>query len=195
MRKWLMISTAVLVVSGCGQVHDSAFFNPGDPERLLDVSSETIRVPLSSQRSISELMRWLNQEQPARAEISCAGADMVCSKARTVLRQNNVALTEVHAATEGNGVNLVYERTVARDCKSRYVDRAYNPHLLAQPSLGCSVTANTVQMVSDKQQFTNPALLDFPDGEKSVQVYRAYSAKAKEGGVSDSLLSSMGGGK
>ncbi|MND00188.1 hypothetical protein D3C83_187130 [compost metagenome] len=29
-------------------------------------------------------------------------------------------------------------------------------------------------MVTDKQQFVNPGLLDLPDGEKGVQIYKAY---------------------
>lgn len=33
---------------------------------------------------------------------------------------------------------------------------------------------NIVQMVGDKRQFTNPALLDFRDGEKAVQSYETY---------------------
>ena len=42
------------------------------------------------------------------------------------------------------------------------------------PQLGCSIRSNMVGMVTDKQQFVNPALLDYSDGERAAKNYQSY---------------------
>jgi type IV pilus biogenesis protein CpaD/CtpE len=77
-------------------------------------------------------------------------------------------------ASADNNVTLVYERIQARDCESRYIDNPVNPYNLNHPTFGCSLAVNMVQMVSDKRQFTNPAIMDYPDAFKAGQAMQAY---------------------
>jgi hypothetical protein len=58
--------------------------------------------------------------------------------------------------------------------------RSYN-----HPSFGCAVAGNAVQMVSDKRQFTNPGLLDFPDAEKAEMNYKNYLKPSDKREVKD----------
>ena len=61
----------------------------------------------------------------------------------------------------------------ARDCENRYIDDTINPYNLNHPTFGCSISVNMVQMVTDKREFTNPSLMDYPDANKMRQVMDA----------------------
>ena len=62
----------------------------------------------------------------------------------------------------GQSVDMLYERVAAYNCVNRYVNNSSNNANLNHPAFGCSVASNIVQSVTDKRQFTNPALLDMP---------------------------------
>lgn len=190
--KKLLISTALLTLVACSEIPKEAFKNPGDPENLLDQSSEAINVTLSSAASVDEVTNWVNQDQPTRAELYCLESDKICSDTQQVLEQFGVPVQFMPSAD--NTAVLVYERVLARDCENRYIDNSINPYNFYHPTLGCSVTSNTIQMVSDKQQFTQPALMDYPDAAKAVQAYGKYTSppvKKEQEKMSPSLMDTV----
>jgi hypothetical protein len=171
---------------------DSAFINPGDPERFIDRSSELVVMGLNSRGALSDLSRALAQDPPSRAELNCNPREALCAEARSMLASRGIHAQL--APVDEDSVTLVYDRTIARDCDSRYIDNSRNGANMHHPALGCSVAGNTLQMVSDKRQFTNPSLMDLPDGAKAVQAYRRYRQPPpprQTEGASPSLLNNI----
>ncbi|MFW0778282.1 MAG: hypothetical protein ACN2B6_11270 [Rickettsiales bacterium] len=154
-----------------------AFNNPGDPERLLDRSSELVTMSLDSRGALSEIAAMVRDDRPTRAELNCMRGEALCMEARSIFANQRIP-TEFTGG--GDDVVLVYERVIVRDCDSRFVDNSSNPYNVPMQQLGCSVVGNTMQMVSDKSQFVDPALMDMPDGDKAVQTYRRYQNPSPE---------------
>lgn len=175
----LFLAVGVLALGACSQIPPVNYSNRGTPESLMDVAVEQVTVPIDGAAGIDDLIGVLNQRQPTSATLQCATDDMLCKNARRVLQQFAVPSTEVSSAG-GNQVVLVYEQLMARDCDPSYVDNTINPYNLSHPSFGCANAANMMMMVSDKRQFTNPALLGYSDGTKSRQVYLDYIAPSSE---------------
>jgi hypothetical protein len=167
-------------------IPSTAYYNRGDPENLMDVSVEVVNIPLYSASGLHELNNLVAQDAPARAELGCNLADSYCKQAHNTLGKHGVP---VRFDSNHDGVTLYYERVMARDCENRFVENKNEKHSLPAPTFGCSVTANTVQQVSDKRQFSNPHLLDFQDGQKSVQnVERYQKPPVPSEGRNNSLL-------
>ena len=169
------IALGVLTLSllaACSKIPGEAYYNRGAPESLLDVSSEVVNLSVASEPALDELAEWINQDQPTRAELYCMDGDSRCAAAQEILDLYGVPSTYVPAAD--TTVTLVYERVIARDCEQRYIDNSVNPYNLNHPTFGCATAGNMVQMVSDKQQFVSPNLLDYSDARKGVQTYRNY---------------------
>jgi type IV pilus biogenesis protein CpaD/CtpE len=185
----ISVVLAAAATAACSQIPEQAYFNRGAAESLLEVSSEVVNISLADEAGTDELVSWVNQEQPSRAELFCNDTDPACSNAKSVLEQFNVGYQQTQDAK--NTVALYYERVMARDCENRYIDNSVNPYNLHHPTFGCSVAANSVQMVSDKRQFVNPGLLDYTDGNKAVQAHKAYQKPPKE--ASDAGKSALGG--
>ncbi|MCH2548260.1 MAG: hypothetical protein MK052_11730 [Alphaproteobacteria bacterium] len=172
MKKTSLIATIAVLLSACSQIPDEAYFNRGSPFSLLDASSEVVNVALISEESISEVIQWVDQDQPSQAELYCLDGEEICMRTLETLEMFRVPVHFVSAAD--NNLVLIYDRIVARDCDNRYIDNPVNPYNLQHKTYGCSTAANMVQMVGDKRQFTSPALLDFRDGERAVQDYETY---------------------
>lgn len=172
MKKTSLIATIAVLLGACSQIPDEAYYERGSPFSLLDASSEVVNVALIDQSSVSEVVQWVDQDQPTQAELYCLDGDPVCMETLETLEMFRVPVHYVSAAD--NNLVLIYDRIVARDCDNRYVDNAINPYNLNHKTFGCSTAVNMVQMVGDKRQFTSPALLDFRDGEKAVQDYETY---------------------
>lgn len=177
-------------LANCSTIPPEAYSNRTGPETLLDLSLETVNVPLDNYAGVDELTAWVNDEQPSRAELQCAGESIICRNAGRVLEQFAVPVTMMDSPA-GNQVVLYYERILARDCDPKYVDNTINPYNLNHPSFGCSVSSNTVRMVSDRRQFVNPALLDFPDASKARQNYKKYQAPPESQEKMGSLLNNI----
>lgn len=197
-RTFLMMAL-MGALAACNPPPDSAFMNRDGPEALLDVSSEVVNLSVGDPTRLSELADWISRDQPTRAELYCMVGTRPCDEARKVLELSAVPLMVV--PSYDNSVALVYERILARDCRQSFVDNSHNMYNTSHPAFGCSVSANTVQQVSDRQQFINPNLSDMPDAKGGVAAYqRAYMPKAeapKAYGVDDALVSkakSGGGG-
>lgn len=183
-KQTCLLLAACAVVSACSEIPAGAYYNRGEPENLLDTSTEVVTLSLS-RGSMEALASMVAEDPPSRVELACAAADPLCAEAMDIFDRQAIP-TEFAGA--GGEVTLVYERVMPRDCENRYIDNSINPYNLHPLTFGCSVSANTVQMVSDKRQFVSPALMDFPDGEKPVQAYRHYLKPADSGKKSSPSL-------
>ncbi len=161
-----------IVLVACSTIPKEAYFNRGEPESLLDASSEVVNLKVDSPASVREVTNWINQDQPTRAELNCTDGTRVCRQVQSVLHQFSVPVK--YTSGSDNTVVLVYDRVLARDCENRYIDDRINPYNLNHPTFGCSMSVNMVQMVSDKRQFTTPQLMDYSDADKSAQAIGFY---------------------
>lgn len=170
--KYLAMASALSIMAACNVIPQEAYYDKGNPESLLDKSSEVVNFELNDYSALDDLTNWVNQDQPTRAELYCMDGDAACAEAEQILQQFGVP--SVFVASGDNMVTLVYERVLARDCENRYIENGINPYNLDHPTFGCTTASNMVQMVTDKRQFTSPALLDFPDAERADRVMRGY---------------------
>jgi type IV pilus biogenesis protein CpaD/CtpE len=174
-------SFALIVLIGltaCMEQPDSAYFNRGGPESLLDVSSEVVNLNIGSAAEVKSLASWVQQDVPTRAELYCNALEARCKQARQALELKGVPVMVVSSPT--NTATLVYERILARDCNQRYIDQTPNHANAPHPAFGCSVAANMVQHVSDKQQFINPEIMDLPSADRPARMYRSKSAAPQQ---------------
>lgn len=189
----LALTTCLLALGACQSPSPEAYANRGDPERLLTKSTEQVHIDLASADAIDLLSESINRERPNRAVMHCDAAKPGCKKAKNVLIKAHIPSENSGA---GNEVELVYERVLARDCEQRYIDNSSNVNNLNASSFGCAITGNTVQMVTDKRQFTNPGLLGYRDGDKAAQVYENYgkppAAASESGAVGGSSIVNSG---
>jgi len=165
----------LLALAAC-DLPPKVYYNRGDPENLIDVSSEVVTIALTSPNSLTELSNMVSQDPPTRAILNCPQGDALCGQAKNICDKHGIASQWAGngSNTAKAGVTLIYERVTARDCQNRYIDDTGTPGNLPPPTFGCSITGNMVQMTSDKRQFVTPGLLDFQDGEKAAQAYGRY---------------------
>lgn len=178
--KFSSFSTIVLMAVTLGAcsashyVNDDAYAPLGHPEALLNASSEKVKFSVNDELALEALSNWLEEDAPTRAQLSCGGDAHSdgCGSIKSLLAMNNVPVD----ITEGEpgDVVLVYERVVARPCQVQFVSNHQNPHNLNHPSLGCATAMNTVQMVEDYRQLTNPQVSDPQDAEMAVKAVRRY---------------------
>src|SRR5690349_17409380 len=117
----VILALGLLMLTACGQrPSDASYVNRGGPESLLDVSSEVVNLNAGTQKDLRELSNWIEKDQPTRAELNCSGNDRACKEARKMLDLHGVPVVQ----GQGNdlSVTLVYERILARDCNSSYID-------------------------------------------------------------------------
>lgn len=154
MRTHLYTVLALSLVSACSVIPQGAN-QPYTPESLLDVSQEVVTIDAVSASSASELSGLLESNSPSRVVVACNPSVGACKKAIKVLNQYGVPY---ETASEGPAIALHFDNVVAHDCEQGFVSNHINPYNLNYSALGCSVSANTVQMVSDRRQFHNPAV-------------------------------------
>lgn len=177
MKKILFILVPCALLFSCKTAPKEAYFNRGEPESLLDISSEVVRVKIKSPASVQEVIDVINKDQPTRAQVSCRDSDNLCREVKNVMHQ--FAVPVKYVSSDSDNVALIYERLLVRNCQNRYIDNTPNLNNLNHPTLGCSTAINMVQMVSDKHQFTDPALMTDPDANKSLQAVGNYSTIQK----------------
>lgn len=156
------------VLSNCSQIPEGAYYTRGEPESLLTTTEESTIVSLSSKKSLQVLGDAVRKLNPTQATLYCKEKSKVCGKAEALLKKNRVNANRIVSAQKER-VELAYMDAQARDCENRYIDNIVNPYNLNHPTFGCSLAANTVQMVSDKRQFLEPRVLGKADARKYVQ--------------------------
>jgi len=167
------VAATTLLVTACSDLGPNSFAGYHTPESLLDRSSEVVNFELQDGSSLDDLVTWVDQDQPTRAELRCDEGDLNCAEAHEVLK-----VFGVPSVWTGEGdamVSLIYDRTLVRDCENRFIDNTVNPYNLTHPSFGCSNATNMLQMVADKRQFTRPALLENGDAARVDRVMRGYN--------------------
>lgn len=174
MKKILFSLLSVSTLAACSQIPKQAYYNRGQPESLLNVTSEEVTIDLRQRNGLQQLTQSVNKRQPSSAVVSCNN-QMLCSRATEILNQYKVPFQQESGSY--NTVTLSYKTIEARDCENRYIDNHINPYNLNHPTFGCSIAVNQVQMVSDKRQFVDPVLLGSYDGEKATQNYDTYLSR------------------
>lgn len=161
----------VLVSLASCRAPDSAHYNRGGPESLIDVSSEVVNLTVTNAQEVNDLSAWIDRDQPTRAELYCLEGEPICMETRQVLDLYGVPTQTINSFS--GTITLVYERILARDCDQRYVEGKSLTNM-TQPAFGCSLAANMVQQITNKQQIVRPNLMDYPDAAKAVQVHDNY---------------------
>lgn len=171
MKKYSLL-LCLLSVSACTEPYNVVAVDAGNPERLIDNSTETITFSLKSKNSLSKLKDMVKEDRPSSVELRCSLSSSRCAQAKEIFERNGIQINVT--SEESNSVVLSYNRVMVRDCDQRFVDNMSGNRSINHPAFGCSIAGNMVQMVSDKSQFTNPSLTDLPDAEKAGQSYSEY---------------------
>jgi len=183
MKNSLLVTVfSALALVACADIPQAAYQTRGNPETLLDSSSERVSFGLGTPGAADDVTAWINKDRPARAELACAVSDPACYAAIDILRQYGIPYKDVASRDGGNSVALIYQKTMARDCDNRYVDNHDNSDNLNHPTFGCSIAVNTVQMVTNRKEFLDPALRDPSDAAKSDAAYQSYMMKKPPAG-------------
>jgi hypothetical protein len=185
MKQFLWTISCILLVACNNQIPTAAYQTRGQPESLLDISTEVINLSVESGQSLDQLIEWLNEDQPTRAELYCDMNDDICMQAKDIMDHFGIVY-HAYADTQYR-VTLLYDRVLARDCDSRHIANPHNPYNFNHPTFGCSIAANSVQMVSDKQQIAAPKLSDFQDAAKMEQPVKAYYVPPQDINIQQSL--------
>lgn len=168
----LFVLPALLLVQACAVAPADRFNGSGQPESLLDLSSEVVNLAIADEQSIDELAQWIQQDQPSVAELYCPANNILCAMTQDVFDLYGVPTHYIPAETAS--VSLIYDRILARSCDPRFVDEPGVDYHAPSPHFGCATAKNMLQMVSDKQQFVNPNLMDYHDAKKLIGAYRNY---------------------
>ncbi|MEK6746366.1 MAG: hypothetical protein AABY33_04990 [Pseudomonadota bacterium] len=171
MKKYSLL-LCLLSVSACTEPYNEVAVDSGDPERLIDNSSETVTFGLKTKKSLSRLSDMIKEDRPSSVELRCSLSNSRCAQAKEIFERGGIQMN--FSSEQSNSVVLSYNRVMVRDCDQRFVDNMSGNRSINHPAFGCSIAGNMVQMVSDKSQFTSPSLTDLPDAEKLGQSYSDY---------------------
>jgi hypothetical protein len=147
-----------LLVSACTSYQ---FGNVIRPEGLVSSSAEKISFPVADAASVAAIEKWVNSgEKPSAAEISCNASGKSCKAVKQMLKKHKINTTEV-ALTGESSLALIYERVTAKNCEESH--------------FGCATAANSLNMVTNRDQFIKPALSDYQDAAGAVRAVGKYS--------------------
>ncbi len=169
----LLLSTAL---AACSTQHKDAHFSAIEPESLLQTSKEVHNFNLEGDSSIKRLKQWIGEDTPTYAEVACSDISKLCVRAKKLLKAYGVAVRQPEGTVSAD-IKLVYDRNVALDCDQTYRDRPINPYNFTSSSLGCSVSANMVRMVSDRSEFFNPVMRGYMDAKRAAYIYDTSNQK------------------
>jgi len=190
-----------LVLTACQNVPKDGYANPGDPERQLVITTEITSIELQNENSLNKLKESIRAATPKTAQLACTSQSTLCNSAKSVLMNANIPLEIKPPNPEDaqDTVTLTYEHLAASMCDARYKDNAANSANTGSAQIGCSIRSNMMHMVSDKQQFSNPSMLDYTDGEKAAKNYQNYlnppaqTSTASGGSATQSLIGAGSG--
>jgi hypothetical protein len=174
--RYFALVVLTLVINACAAVPAEQYATRGQPEALLDVSSERVTFSLSSDRAVDELAEWINNDQPSKAILKCIAGhnNPLCVEVELVLTQYGVPFSVETAEGKINNIELFYDRVVLRECSPKYVNNSYNPDNLNHQNFGCSVASNMVQSLEDHRQLLTPAFKDPHDAASAIEAYERY---------------------
>lgn len=173
---FLPFAAAALLLASCTMPSDRAYISRGAPESLLDRSSEVVTLNAATRQDLDDLAVWIGRDLPSRAELNCPTSDANCRAAERMLTQKNVPV--LRGVDGAYAVTLVYERIVARDCNPSLRIERGNYYNTNHPGFGCSIAANIVQQVTDKNEIIAPETLDAAPATRAVTtVKRAYTPR------------------
>ncbi len=125
-------------------------------ETLLTNSSEVVSFPISDRASVHTIQNWIGDEAPSYATVSCPTGNPQCAEVTRVLNAQNITVD--NAAGASDTVTLSYDHPTARNCPPQ--------------AFGCSVAANSLQMISNYNQILHPAVSDPQDAAQGVKAYK-----------------------
>jgi hypothetical protein len=156
MRLFILLLTA-LTVSACVSTNTKRV----EPESLLNSSKEDVSFELVNNDSIGAIVKWVNDDKPTGAQLNCNTKGKQCQQAQKILKSRLIPFKVAKPATDTpESVKLLYARVSAKDCSSNL--------------LGCSVSVNSLQMVTDHNTFVAPSLSDQQDAAKAIRGYNRY---------------------
>ena len=175
----IKLAAVILLIgqTACSVIPHEAYSDQWKHEALLDVATESINVDLGRRNALAQIANMVNSQQPSNAVLYCSNMH-VCDRAASFLDNYGVPY-EIRKA-ESNVASLNFERIVTRDCENRFISNHTNPYNLHHPTFGCASSLNTLQMVRDKRQITDPLILGPYDGFKATQNYDSYQARQFE---------------
>lgn len=127
---------------------------------------------IASDQSVEELAQWIQEDQPTMVELYCPPNNILCARTQDVL--DLYAVPTKYVESDSASVSLIYDRILAHSCNHSFIEDSGFDYHLNHPNFGCANAKNMLQMVSDKQQFVNPNLMDYHDAKKMVGAYRNY---------------------
>lgn len=164
MKRTLLVCSILLIVASCASNGSSVYVKT---ESLVSASSEKVSFPITDSSSVDAIADWIHEgdNKPSSAEISCLEKDTSCLVVKRILKKSKITYTVVPSKSEdakiGN-ITIMYNKILARDCETA--------------DFGCSTSINSLRMVTNREQFTKPAISDFQDAASAV---RAVDAKLK----------------
>lgn len=155
MKKALLLCSILLVVSSCANNGSESVVRT---ETLVSASSEKVSFPVADAASVKDIENWISNgdNRPSNAQVSCLAKNPACMSLRALLKKQKIAVTEVPFNHEnGSTVSIIYNRILARSCPIE--------------SFGCSTSLNSLRMVTNREQFTKPAMSDYQDAASAVK--------------------------
>ncbi|MDA0781854.1 MAG: hypothetical protein PQ612_02370 [Rickettsiales bacterium] len=156
MRLFLLLS-CVLFVSSC--VRPSEHTVQVKPETLLTSNIEDVTFAITGRDSLDSMFEWVLDDRPSEAVLYCVGGDSLCVGAEKILSNFSVPYSMKVTNNRESAVSLKYSRLLTKQC---------------QRGIGCAMSANFIGAITNRSDFTNPALSDFQDAQKAVENYNNY---------------------
>lgn len=178
LRVTALTLSSLAVLFACSEIPKEAYYHRGDPELLLESQEKMATFDIDGKAALKDIVAWSRKARPTEATLRCRPKSKLCGKLEQQLNNEGIAVNHT-AGASSDEVTFIFERQAVRKCENRYVDNSINPYNLNHPTFGCSMATNIAQMVTDKQQFTNPSLSDKADARKAVQATDSYATPTK----------------
>lgn len=154
-RSLVLMTSVIALSTGCSMSRSKTALSI---ENLLTNSAEVVSFPISDVASVHTIEAWVNDDLPSYASISCSTGNSQCVQVAHILRGKHITVDETQASSDGDKVSLSYDHITARNCP---------PH-----ALGCSVSANALQMIGNYSQVLHPSVSEPQDATQGVEAYR-----------------------
>ncbi len=200
LRVTALTLSSLAALFACSEIPKEAYFHRGEPELLLESQEHLATFEIDSKDALKDILAWARKANPTEATLRCRPKSKLCGKLEKMLTKEGIAVGYTEGASR-NEVTFAFERHSVRKCENRYIDNPINPYHLNHPTFGCTISTNIAQMVTDKRQFTDPALSDKTDARKAVQATDNYNSPSKQTtefsplSTAETLATSSGSGR